>query len=124
MKLIRTLASWRPNLTGYRDVEEADKIALKSRARRHIELHDEVAELDDMIEAIVKDLAPELIACNCVGLTAAARLLFTAGGPACHLRHAQSRTVRRLPFMRLFLVVGQKEESGRNQLRPSLEQER
>ena len=34
MKLIRTLASWRPDLTGYRDVEEAYKIALKSLARR------------------------------------------------------------------------------------------
>ena len=32
MKLIRTLASWRPDLTGYRDVEEAYKVALKSLA--------------------------------------------------------------------------------------------
>ena len=67
MKLIRTLAAWRPDLTGYRDVEEAYKIALKSLARRYLELHDEVAELDDMIEAIVKELAPELIARNSVG---------------------------------------------------------
>lgn len=79
MKLIRTLAAWRPDLTGYRDVEEAYKIALKSLARRYIELHDEVAELDDMIEAIVKDLAPELIARNGVGLNSAAQLLLTAG---------------------------------------------
>ena len=62
MQLIRTLAAWRPDLTGYRDVEEADKIALKSLARRSLELHDEVADLDDMIEAIVTDLSPELIA--------------------------------------------------------------
>jgi len=46
MKLIRTLAAWRPDLTGYRDVEEAYKIALKSLARRYLELHDEVADLD------------------------------------------------------------------------------
>ena len=58
MKLIWTLAALRPDLTWYRDVEDAYKIALKSLARRYLELHDEVAELDDMIEAIVKDLAP------------------------------------------------------------------
>jgi len=79
MKLIRTLAAWRPGLTGYRDVEEAYKIALKSLARRYLELNDEVADLDDMIKAIVTDLAPELIARNGMGLNSAAQLLLTAG---------------------------------------------
>lgn len=79
MRLIRTLVAWRPDLTGYRDVEEAYKIALKSLARRYLELHDEVADLDDMIEAIVTDLAPELIARNGVGQNSAAQLLLTAG---------------------------------------------
>ena len=41
MKLIRTLAAGRPDLTGYRDVEEACKIALTSPARRYLERHDE-----------------------------------------------------------------------------------
>ena len=90
MKLIRTLAAWRPDLTGYRDVEEAYKIALKSLARRYLELHDEVAELDDMIEAIVKDLAPELIARNSVGLNSAAQLLLTAGDSPERLRSEAS----------------------------------
>ena len=90
MKLIRTLAAWRPDLTGYRDVEEAYKIALKSLARRYLELHDEVAELDDMIEAIVKDLAPELIARNGVGLNSAAQLLLTAGDNPERLRSEAS----------------------------------
>jgi transposase len=79
MQLIRTLAAWRPDLTGYRDVEEAYRIALKSLARRYLELHDEVADLDDMIEAIVKDLAPELIARSGVGFNSAAQLLLTSG---------------------------------------------
>jgi len=79
MKFIRTLAAWRPDLTGYRDVEEAYKIALKSLARRYLELHDEVADLDDMIEAIVTDLAVELIARNGVGLDSATQVLLTAG---------------------------------------------
>lgn len=77
-------------MTGYRDVEEAYKIALKSLARRYLELHDEVAELDDMIEAIVKDLAPELIARNSVGLNSAAQLLLTAGDNPERLRSEAS----------------------------------
>lgn len=36
MKLIRTLASWRPDLTEYRDVTTAYRIALKSLARRSV----------------------------------------------------------------------------------------
>ena len=39
MQLIRTLAAWRPDLTGCRDVEVAYRIALKSLARRYLELH-------------------------------------------------------------------------------------
>jgi hypothetical protein len=58
MKLVRTLAAWRPDLTGYREVEAAYRISLKSLARRHLELHDEIADLDTMIAAIVDDLAP------------------------------------------------------------------
>lgn len=90
MKLIRTLAAWRPDLTGYRDVEEAYKVALKSLARRYLELHDEVADLDDMIEAIVTDLAPELIARIGVGLNSAAQLLLTAGDNPERLRSEAS----------------------------------
>lgn len=90
MKLIPTLAAWRPDLTGYRDVEDACKIALKSLARRYLELHDEIADLDDMIEAIVTDLAPELIARNAVGLNSAAQLLLTSGDTPERLRSEAS----------------------------------
>lgn len=55
MLLIRTLTAWCPDLTAYRQVEEAYRISLKSLARRYLELHDEIAALDDMIGAIVKD---------------------------------------------------------------------
>jgi transposase len=75
---------------GYRDVEEAYKIGLKSLARRYLELHDEVAGLDDMIEAIVTDLAPELIARNGVGLNSAAQLLITAADNPERLRSEAS----------------------------------
>lgn len=79
MQLIRTLAAWRPDLTAYRNVEEAYRISLKSLARRYLELHDEVADLDAMIEAIVRELAPELIERNSIGFNSAAQLLLTAG---------------------------------------------
>ncbi len=79
MQLIRTLASWRPDLTDYRVVSSAYRIALKSLARRYLELHDEIADLDTMISAIVDDLAPSLVARNSIGYESAAQLLLTAG---------------------------------------------
>ena len=62
MQLVRTLAAWRPDLSAYRDVESAYRISLKSLARRYLELHDEIADLDTMIGAIVDELAPDLVA--------------------------------------------------------------
>jgi transposase len=78
MQLIRTLAAWRPDLTAYRDIDAAYRICLKSLARRYLELHDETADLDMMIVAIVNDLAPDLIAQNSIGHNSAAQLLLTA----------------------------------------------
>jgi transposase len=79
MQLVGTLAAWRPDLTAYRDLEAAYRISLKTLARRYLELHDEIADLDTMISGIVEDLAPELIARNSIGYNGAAQLLLTAG---------------------------------------------
>jgi len=86
MQLVRTLAAWRPDLTAYRDVEAAYRISLKSLARRYLELHDEIADLDAMIAAIVNELAPNLVARNSIGHVGAAQLLLTAGGNPQRLR--------------------------------------
>ena len=75
MQLVRTLAAWRPDMTAYREVEAAYRISLKSLARRYLELHDEIADLDTMISAIVDDLAPQLVERNSIGYTGAAHLL-------------------------------------------------
>jgi transposase len=80
MHLVRTLAAWRPDLTAYREVEAAYRISLKSLGRRYLELHDEIADLDIMIAAIVDELAPNLVARNSIGHVGAAQLLLTAGG--------------------------------------------
>ena len=74
MQLIRTLAAWRPDLADYRNVVSAYRITLKSLGRRYLELHDEIADLDSMIGAIVDELAPSLVARNSIGHGAAAQL--------------------------------------------------
>ena len=79
MQLIRTLAAWRPDLSDYRKPASAYRIALKSLGRRYLELHDEIADLDIMIGAIVDELAPKLVARNSIGHESAAQLLLTAG---------------------------------------------
>ena len=79
MQLIRTLAAWRPDLSDYRNLASAYRIALKSLGRRYLELHDEIADLDVMIGAIVDELAPTLVARNSIGHESAAQLLLTAG---------------------------------------------
>ena len=90
MQLVRTLASWRPDLTAYRDLESAYRIGLKSLARRYLELHDEIADLDAIIAAIVDELAPNLVACNSIGHIGAAQLLLTAGDNPERLRSEAS----------------------------------
>jgi transposase len=79
MQLIRTLAAWRPDLTDDRNVVSAYRITLKSLGRRYLERHDEIADLDAMITAIVDELAPALVAQNSIGHGSAAQLLLTAG---------------------------------------------
>ena len=90
MQLIRTLAAWRPDLTAYRDVEAAYRITFKSLARRYLELHDEIADLDIMIGAIVDELAPDLVARNSIGHVGAAQLLLAAGDNPDRLRSEAS----------------------------------
>jgi len=55
-------------------------------ARRYLELHDEIADLDAMIAAIVDELAPNLVARNSIGHRGAAQLLLTAGDNPQRLR--------------------------------------
>jgi transposase len=90
MQLIRTLAAWRPDLTDYRNVTSAYRITLKSLGRRYLELHDEIADLDTMIVALVDELAPNLVARNSIGHESAAQLLLTAGDNVQRLRSEAS----------------------------------
>ncbi len=71
-------------------MQSAYRITLKSLARRYMELHDEIADLDVMIAAIVDELAPKLISRNSVGYACAAQLLITAGDNPERLRSEAS----------------------------------
>lgn len=64
---------------GYREMDTACRIALKSLARRYLELHDEIGDLDRMIKSIVDDPAPDLVARDSIGYGSAGQLLITAG---------------------------------------------
>ena len=78
MQLIRTLAASRPDITGYRQVAEAYRKSLRSLAGAISSCMTRSRILNIMCEAIVKDLAPELLARPAVGVNSAAQLLLTA----------------------------------------------
>ncbi len=85
-ELIRTLAAYRPNLTTYHNPEAAYRI--RSLARRYLELHDEIAEFDLMIKAIVEELAQKLDVRNSIDHNGAAALLIYSYPAAIGSTHA------------------------------------
>lgn len=82
MQLIRTLAAWRPDVSNATDPVTAYRVALKSLARRYLELSDEIADLDELINPIVEALAPTLLARVGIGIEVAGQMLVTAGDNA------------------------------------------
>ncbi len=79
MQLVRTLGAWRPDRDSARDPVIATRIALRSLARRIIELTDEIAALDELIGPLVTELNPRLLGAVGVGIQVAGQLLVTAG---------------------------------------------
>lgn len=61
------------------DPFSATKFAMRSVARRHLTLSEEIAELEAQIERLAKEAAPELVALEGVGPDTAAALLIAAG---------------------------------------------
>jgi len=79
MQLLRTCAAWRPDAIAFRDPVVATRIALKSLSRRILDLNDEIADLDRLIEPLIAELAPGLLALEGVGAECAGEFLVTAG---------------------------------------------
>jgi transposase len=78
-RLLRTCATARPDPTRAGEPEQATRIALRSLARRHAALVEEIAELDVLIQPLVEAINPRLLELNGVGPDVAGQLLVTAG---------------------------------------------
>ena len=61
------------------DVEEATKFALRSMARRYQHLSEEIGKLDEQLNRVVSQVAPELVAVEGIGTDTAASLLIAVG---------------------------------------------
>jgi transposase len=72
------------------DVESATKFALRSVARRHEALSEEITELDVQLDRLVAEVAPELISLPAIGTHHAATLLVVAGDNPQRLRSEAS----------------------------------
>ncbi|GII94437.1 IS110 family transposase [Sinosporangium siamense] len=78
-KLIETCAGLRPERADAGSPATAAKIALRSLARRHRQLTEEINDLDELLDPLVAAVNPGLIAANGVGTDVAGQLLVSAG---------------------------------------------
>ncbi len=78
LELIAGLANTRPDAATM-SVTAATSVALRTLARRHQHLTDEVTGLDADLTVLVEQASPELAAAFGIGTTTAAQLLVTAG---------------------------------------------
>jgi transposase len=88
-ELVAVTARFRPS-DDPNDVEAATKFALRSVARRHVALSEEIAELDARLDQLVADTAPGLLSLPAVGTDHAATLLVMAGDNPERLRSEAS----------------------------------
>jgi transposase len=86
MQRLRTCAAWRPDTLGYRDPVTATRIAIKSLARRILDLNDEVADLNRLIEPLVEELGGSLTRLDGVGIDSAGEFIVVAGDNPDRLR--------------------------------------
>lgn len=77
-ELVATAARFRPG-NDPDGVEMATRFALRSMARRHEALSEEIAELDAQLDRLVAEVAPGLISLPAIGKHHAATLLVVAG---------------------------------------------
>jgi transposase len=77
-RLIEKASRLRPGATPS-DVEAATKFALRSVARRYQHLSKEISELDERLNRLVSEVAPQLVAVEGIGTDTAASLLIAAG---------------------------------------------
>ena len=77
-KLVAVAARFRPGSLS-KDLRAATKLAMRSVARRHRRLSEEIAELEEQIAQLVSEAVPALVALPGVGTDTAASLLVAVG---------------------------------------------
>jgi len=77
-KLVAKVSGFRPGANPS-DVEAATKFAMRSVARRHQRLSEEISGLEEQLDRLVAEAAPDLVALEGVGTDTAASLLIAAG---------------------------------------------
>ena len=88
-QLVETLAAARPDQV--RDDGEATTVrALRSLARRHLHLGEEIDDLEAQLETLASNANPALMAIKSIGAVLAAQLLITAGDNPDRLRSSAS----------------------------------
>ena len=87
-RLVRTAAGFRP--AGRTDVTNANRVALKTLARRVLELDDEIDMLDECSLRSSPQTAPEMIERVGVGTDTAGALLVAAGENTSRIRNERS----------------------------------
>jgi transposase len=88
VKLLRVTAGFRP--ADRTDVTSANRLALKTLARRIRELDDEIGMLDDRLARLVAETAPDMLERVGVGTDTAGALLVAAGENADRIRNERS----------------------------------
>lgn len=79
MELIRRCAAWRPDSHQAGDPVVATRIALQKLARRYLQLDEEINDSDALLEGMVTEVAPQLIAVAGIGPETAGQILVTIG---------------------------------------------
>jgi transposase len=87
-RLVEKTSAFRPGAR--RDVVTATKLALRTLARRVLELESEISDLDAVLAPLVAATAPELVARSGVGTDCAGALLVAAGDNPERLRNERS----------------------------------
>jgi transposase len=87
-RLVRAAAGFRP--AGRTDVLNANRVALKTLARRVLELDNEIAMLDELLTPLVVETAPAMLARIGVGTDTAGALLVAAGENTDRIRNERS----------------------------------
>jgi transposase len=87
-RLVRAAAGFRP--AGRTDVTHANRVALKTLARRGLELDAEINLLDELLTPLVASTAPELVEQVGVGTDTAGALLVAAGENTSRIHNERS----------------------------------